>query len=82
MEALKSPSDSAEALLALAPELDSTLVKLATEYHADKYSDGDIAWGTQDESIWQDFTTFLLEAEYLELAPDLASAWTNEFLPD
>lgn len=81
-EAMKSPSDSAEALLALAPELDSTLVKLATEYHADKYSDGDIAWGTQDESIWQDFTTFLLEAEYLELAPDLASAWTNEFLPD
>jgi ABC-type nitrate/sulfonate/bicarbonate transport system substrate-binding protein len=81
-EAMKSPSDSAEALLALAPELDSTLVKLAADYHADKYRDGDTAWGIQDETVWQGFTQFLLEAEYLEQAPDLASTWTNEFLPD
>ena len=81
-EAMKEPADSAEALLALAPELDSTLVALATKYHVDKYRDGDIAWGTQDASVWQDFSEFLLEAEYLEQAPDLTSTWTNEFLPD
>jgi len=81
-EAMKNPTDSAEALLALAPELDSTLVTLATEYHADKYRDGDIPWGTQNDLVWSRFVEFLLEAEALEKVPDLASTWTNEFLPD
>mgnify|MGYP001162227116 FL=1 len=80
-EAGENPSASALALTSLAPELDAKLVELAAIYHADKYRDGNKKWGIQKKDVWEEFSEFLLDAGYLESAPDVGSNWTNDYLP-
>jgi len=81
-EAQKNAEASAEALLEGAPELDEALVRAAAAYHVGKYVDEGRQWGLQDEEIWEEFVTFLVDAGLIAEPIDIASAYTNEFLPE
>ncbi len=78
--AIEDASAAADALLAAAPELDETLVRAATEYHAPHFV-GEGPWGSQDEEIWREFEAFLRTAGLLETQVDITGAFTNEFIP-
>jgi len=38
-------------------------------------------WGLQDEEVWDEFVTFLVEAGMIDEPIDIEAAYTNEFLP-
>ncbi|MEX2374355.1 MAG: ABC transporter substrate-binding protein [Dehalococcoidia bacterium] len=77
--AIADPEAAADALLAAAPELDETLVRAATMYHAPKFV-GEAPWGVQDTESWSRFGEFLVQAGLLDEAVDTDAAFTNEFL--
>ena len=80
-EAGQDAEASADALLAGAPELDEELVRAAAEYYVGKYVDEGRQWGLQDEEIWTEFVTFLVDAGLIEESIDVETAYTNDFLP-
>jgi ABC-type nitrate/sulfonate/bicarbonate transport system substrate-binding protein len=79
----EDPEASTAALLAGAPELDEALVQAAARYHAEGhiYVDEGREWGLQDEEVWDEFVTFLVEAGMIDEPIDIEAAYTNEFLP-
>ncbi|MCK9485953.1 MAG: ABC transporter substrate-binding protein [Dehalococcoidia bacterium] len=77
--AIEDSSAAADALLAAAPELDETLVRAATEYHAPQFV-GEEPWGSQDGEIWATFEAFLRRAGLLQEQVDVDEAFTNEFI--
>lgn len=77
--AIEDSSAAADALLAAAPELDETLVRAATEYHAPQFV-GEGPWGSQDGEVWREFEEFLRTAGLLETQVDVTEAFTNEFI--
>lgn len=79
--AMTNPDDAASILLAAAPELDAQLVRLSAKYLSTRYVDAGRQWGLQDAAVWQRFEAFLREAGLTQQPVDVASAYTNEFLP-
>ncbi|HLS48765.1 MAG TPA: ABC transporter substrate-binding protein [Actinomycetaceae bacterium] len=76
----EDPQAGAEALLAGAPELDEGLVHSAVEYYAPRYT-AQGNFGVMEESVWQRFGEFLVQAGMLEDDSALDGAWTNDYLP-
>lgn len=78
----KNPEESARILLEHASELDEDLVMKSQNYVSDEYSAGVDRWGTQEKSVWDDFTEWLYENELIEERIDVEEAFTNEFLSE
>lgn len=73
------PVAGAASLLAGAPELEADLVKSSVAYYAPLFtSRGN--FGSMDESVWQEFGTFLVNAGMLEDESALEDSWTNAYL--
>lgn len=79
--ARKDPGAASKALLSAAPELDADLVGRSAVFLADKYGDRGLPWGVQESANWENFATFLKEADLLDAAVKPEDAFTNEFLP-
>lgn len=80
-EAMDNPRAAADALMAAAPELDEELVSASAQWLSDKYAEDPTAWGAQDAAVWDEFSQWLSDGGMLDGDPDVAGAWTNEFLP-
>ncbi|QIM16327.1 ABC transporter substrate-binding protein [Leucobacter insecticola] len=82
---IEDPRAGADALLAVAPELDASLVRAAVAYYAPLYrsdAEGEAGrFGQMDKAVWDRFTEFLVRAGMLDDASALEGAWTNEYLP-
>lgn len=74
------PGTGAAALLAAAPELDTTLVESAVDYYAPRFT-AQGQFGAMEDTVWQRFTEFLVTAAMLDDATALDGAWTNAYLP-
>jgi len=79
--AIENPDKAADILLAAVPELDEELVKASQEWLSKYYKADASRWGEQKESIWQDYTDWMVEHGILETPISAADAFTNEFLP-
>jgi len=77
---IASPDAGAEALMAAAPELDEGLVRDAVAYYAPRFAP-DGTFGPMRESVWTEFTAFLVEAGLLTDAAPVRDAWSNDYLP-
>lgn len=80
--AIGDPATAAEALLVAAPELDEELVLASADYLAGEFARDADRWGEQSEDVWTRFVDFLVEAGLITEAIDVATAYTNDFLPD
>ena len=79
--AIQNPAEAAELLLAAVPELDTDLVK-ASQYWLSEYYQADASrWGEQKESVWQDYTDWMVQHNILSAPISVTDAFSNEFLP-
>jgi ABC-type nitrate/sulfonate/bicarbonate transport system substrate-binding protein len=79
--AAERPDEAAGILSAAAPELDSTLVKESQRWVSDYYIAEAPRWGEQKESVWRDYSDWLVEHGVVTAPIVPADAFTNQFLP-
>ncbi|MFC2010889.1 ABC transporter substrate-binding protein [Chloroflexota bacterium] len=79
--AIQNPVEAANLLLAAVPELDIELVKASQDWLSKYYKADAIRWGEQKESVWQDYTDWMVEYGILTAPISASDAFTNEFLP-
>ena len=79
---IENPEESAKILLKHAPELDENIVIESQKFLADKYTDDASRWGEMKDSIWNNYTKFLLDNKLIEKDMKASEAYTNEFLPE
>jgi len=79
--AIQNPGEAAELLLAAVPELDAELVKASQDWLSNYYQADAPRWGEQKESVWQDYTDWMVEHGILSAPISASDAFTNEFLP-
>ncbi|MFC1963289.1 ABC transporter substrate-binding protein [Chloroflexota bacterium] len=78
---IENPSEAAELLLSAVPELDTELVKASQNWLSEYYQADAPRWGEQKESVWQDYTNWMVEHGILSAPISASNAFTNEFLP-
>jgi len=78
--AIAEPQAAADAVMDVAPDLDSDLVERSARFLADRYASDPDIWGRQDAKIWERFTAFLVKAGMVEAGFDSTQAWTGDFL--
>lgn len=76
--AAEHPDEAADILSAAVPELDKALVKESQQWISAYYVAEAPRWGEQKESVWQDYSEWLVENGVIASSDD---AFTNEFLP-
>ncbi|MFC1972071.1 ABC transporter substrate-binding protein [Chloroflexota bacterium] len=79
--AIENPGEAAELLLAAVPELDTELVNSSQDWLSEYYQADAPRWGEQKESVWQDYTDWMVEYGILSAPISASDAFTNEFLP-
>ncbi len=79
--AIQNPGEAAELLLTAVPELDAELVKASQVWLSEYYQADAPRWGEQKESVWQDYSDWMVEHGILSSPISAADAFTNEFLP-
>lgn len=79
--AIDNPSEAADLLLAAVPELDAELVQASQDWLSQYYQADAPRWGEQKESVWQDYTDWMVEYGILSTPISAADAFTNQFLP-
>ena len=79
--AIQNPDEAAELLLAAVPELDTEIVKASQHWLSEYYQAEAPRWGEQKESVWQDYTDWMVVHGILSAPISASDAFTNEFLP-
>jgi ABC-type nitrate/sulfonate/bicarbonate transport system substrate-binding protein len=79
---MEKPEESAKILLKNAPETDETLAIESQKYLKDQYKAEAKRWGEMKESVWNNYTKFLLDRKLIEKDMKANEAFTNEYLPD
>lgn len=82
MDAIADPDGCAEVLNKYAPDYTPEFLALSQEYLADKYMEDTDRWGEMKQSVWDNYTDFMVEYGVLEAPIDSAELYTNEFLPE
>ncbi len=78
---VKNPSQAAEILLDEVPELDSATVKASQNWISQQYQAEAPRWGEQKESVWQNYTDWLVREGILSTPISASASFTNQFLP-
>lgn len=79
---MEKPEESAKILLKNAPETDETLAIESQKYLKDQYKAEAKRWGEMKESVWNNYTKFLLDRKLIEKDMKATEAFTNEYLPE
>jgi ABC-type nitrate/sulfonate/bicarbonate transport system substrate-binding protein len=79
--AIENPDEAANILVAAVPELNPDLVKASQEWLSPYYRAEAPRWGEQKESVWEDYTNWMVEHKILPAPIITSDAFTNKFLP-
>ena len=79
--AMENPEEAADLLLAEVPEIDRELAVASQKYLANEYQAEASQWGVMKESIWTNYSQWMLNQGLLENELEVNEAFTNEFLP-
>lgn len=79
--AIENPQESAQILNKYASDYDMELLGRSQEYLADKYMEDSETWGTMKDSVWDNYTDFMVEYGVIDKDIPAADCYTNEFLP-
>ena len=79
--AMENPDEAAEILHNYAPDYDLDMLKRSQAYLTDKYMEDTDNWGEMKDSVWDNYTDFMLEYGVLSEAVSASDCYTNEFLP-
>ncbi len=79
--AIDNPNEAAAILLSAVPELDPELVKASQNWLSKYYQAEAPRWGEQKESVWQDYSDWMVKNGILSVPISAREVFTNEFLP-
>jgi ABC-type nitrate/sulfonate/bicarbonate transport system substrate-binding protein len=79
--AIANPDKAADILVAAVPELNIELVKASQEWLSPYYQAEAPRWGEQKESVWQNYSAWMVKNGILSAPIDATQAFTNKFLP-
>lgn len=79
--AIEHPKESAEILHKYAPDYSLEMLTMSQEYLAGKYMEDTKRWGEMKDSVWDNYTDFLVEYGVIEEDILADQCYTNEFLP-
>ncbi|MFC2068818.1 ABC transporter substrate-binding protein, partial [Chloroflexota bacterium] len=78
---IENPSEAAELLLTVVPELDTELVNESQNWLSKYYQANASRWGEQNDEVWQSYTDWMVENGILSAPITVSDAFTNDFLP-
>lgn len=79
--AIENPEESAEILHKYTPDYDMELLSRSQAYLTDKYMEDSETWGTMKDSVWDNYTDFMVEYGVIDKDIPAADCYTNDFLP-
>lgn len=79
--AINNPEESAEILVKEVPEIDKDLAIESQKFLAKEYKSDANRWGEMKDSVWDNYTRFMLEYKLINKDMKASEAYTNEFLP-
>lgn len=82
MDAIADPDGSAEILQKYAPDYDLEMLKISQNYLAEKYMEDAERWGEMKDSVWDNYTGFMVEYGVIDTEIPASELYTNEFLPE
>jgi ABC-type nitrate/sulfonate/bicarbonate transport system substrate-binding protein len=80
--AIDKPEEAAAILSKAVPDLDAKLVLASQKWLSPKYKDDAPRWGEQKAEVWQNYADWMYGLKLLDKELDVASTFTNEFLPE
>ncbi len=80
--AIENSDASAEILHKYADSYDLDMLKESQAYLAEKYSEDSEKWGLMKDSVWENYTDFMMENGLIDKKIPAADCYTNEFLPE
>lgn len=80
--AIEHPDESAEILHKYAPDYSLDMLKMSQEYLSGKYMEDTDRWGEMKDSVWDNYTDFMVEYGVIDHKIPAADCYTNEFLPE
>lgn len=78
---IEQPEEAAKILSKNVPEYDLGMLTESQQYLAGKYSEGASRWGEMKDSVWANYTDFMLEYGLIPQSIAPKDCYTNEFLP-
>lgn len=79
--AIENPGEAANILVSAVPELKAELVKASQDWLSPYYKAEAPRWGEQKESVWQNYSNWMVEHGILSAPISASDAFTNKFLP-
>ncbi|GAB6168068.1 ABC transporter substrate-binding protein [Clostridium carnis] len=79
--AIENPEESAKILVAKVPEISESLAIESQKFLAKEYKAEAKRWGEMKDSVWDNYTKFLLDNKLINKDMKASEAYTNEFLP-
>jgi len=79
---IEQPEESAGILVKNAPETDKALAIASQKYLKGQYKAGAKRWGEMKDSVWNNYTKFLLDRKLIKKDMKASEAYTNEYLPN
>lgn len=76
------PEEAAQILSKHVSEYDVAMLTESQQYLASKYSEGATRWGEMKDSVWANYTDFMVEYGLIQEAIAPEECYTNEFLPE
>ncbi|MEO2507625.1 ABC transporter substrate-binding protein [Clostridium paraputrificum] len=80
--AINNTEESAEILVKEVPEIDKDLAVESQKFLAKEYKSDANRWGEMKDSVWDNYTQFMLEYKLINKYMKASEAYTNEFLPE
>ncbi|GAA0075717.1 ABC transporter substrate-binding protein [Clostridium sp. CTA-5] len=80
-ECISNPEESAKLLVSKVPEIDENLAIDSMKFLAKEYKADAKKWGEMKDSVWDNYTKFLLDNGIITKDMKASEAYTNEFLP-
>lgn len=80
--AIESPEEAANILLDSVSGLDKELVLESQKWLSPMYQDDAENWGVQKETVWANYTNWMVENELIPSEINVDEAYTNDFLPN
>lgn len=79
--AIADPEEAAAILIEATPEANEELIIASQKWLSQKYKGDAEKWGIQSETIWNNFSEWMLEHGVIEEQVDAKDAMTTQFLP-
>lgn len=80
--AIENADAAAEILHNNADSYDLEMLKESQGYLAEKYSEDSNKWGIMKDSVWENYTEFMMENGLIDKKIPAKDCYTNEFLPE